>query len=147
MNVESTATAAARVEPASTDGRDPARARVGVVVTSLGSGVAGDHLVVWVILHNRLEAGLGETFHRRWRRAWPPGPVILIALLFASALAFVVADAPPKAKIVPIGLDVLALSVVLFGTWWRLVALPRWLGGAGPLPFFAWSATATRTGA
>ena len=103
--------------------------------------------VVWVILHNRLEAGLGETFHRRWRRAWPPGPVILIALLFASALAFVVADAPPKAKIVPVGLDVLALSVVLFGTWWRLVALPRWLGGAGPLPFFAWSATATRTGA
>ena len=103
--------------------------------------------VVWMILHNRLEAGLGEAFHRRWRRAWPPGPVILIALLFASALAFVVADAPPKAKIVPVGLDVLALSVVLFGTWWRLVALPRWLGGAGPLPFFAWSATATRTGA
>ena len=103
--------------------------------------------VVWMILHNRLEAGLGEAFHRRWRRAWPPGPVILIALLFASALTFVVADAPPKAKIVPVGLDVLALSVVLFGTWWRLVALPRWLGGAGPLPFFAWSATATRTGA
>ena len=103
--------------------------------------------VVWVILHKRLEAGLGETFHRRWRRAWPPGPVILIALLFASALAFVVADAPPKAKIVPIGLDVLALSVVLFGTWWRLVALPRWLGGAAPLPFFARPATATRTGA
>ena len=103
--------------------------------------------VVWMILHNRLEAGLGEAFHRRWRHAWPPGPVILIALLFASALAFVVADAPPKAKIVPVGLDVLALSVILFGTWWRFVALPRWLGGARPLPFFAWSATATRTGA
>jgi hypothetical protein len=103
--------------------------------------------VVWVILHNRLEAGLGEAFLCRWRRAWPPGRVILIALLAASALGFVIADAPPKAKVMPVGLDVLALSVVLFGTWWRLVALPRWLGGAGPVPFVARPATATRTGA
>ena len=88
--------------------------------------------VVWVILHNRLDAGLGEVLHRRWRRAWPPGPLVLIALLFASALAFVLHAAPTKAKILPVGLDVLALSVILFGTWWRLVALPRWLGGAGP---------------
>lgn len=90
--------------------------------------------VAWVIFHNRLEAGLGEVLHRRWRRAWPPGPVILSALLVASALAFVLPDAPAKAKIVPVGLVVLALSVIVFGKWWALVALPRWLGGAGPSP-------------
>jgi hypothetical protein len=93
--------------------------------------------VVWVILHNRLDAGLGEVLHRRWRRAWPPGPLVLIALLFASALAFVLHDAPAKVKILPVGLDLLALSVILFGKWWMLVALPRWLGGAGPSPAIA----------
>ena len=94
-------------------------------------------LVVWVILHNRLDAGLSEVLHRRWRRAWPPGPVVLSALLSASALAFVLYDAPTKTKILPVGLDVLALSVILFGKWWMLVALPRWLGGTGPSPFLA----------
>ena len=90
---------------------------------------------VWVILHNRLEAGLGEVLHRRWRRAWPPGPVILSALLLASTLAFVLHDAPGTVKILPVGLNVLALSVILVGTWGTRVALPRWLGGAGPSPF------------
>jgi hypothetical protein len=104
-------------------------------------------VVVWVILHHRLAAGLGDVLHRRWRPAWPPGPVILSALLVASALAFVLPDAPAKVKIVPVGLDVLALSMVLCGAWWRLVALPRWLGGAGPLPFLARPSSATRTGA
>jgi len=87
--------------------------------------------VAWVILHHRLEAGLGEMLQRRWRRVWPPGPVVSIALLLASALAFVLPVAPATAKILPVGLDVLALSMILFGRWWRLVALPRWLGGAG----------------
>jgi hypothetical protein len=87
--------------------------------------------VVWVILHNRLEAGLGERLHRQWRRAWPPGPLVLTGLLFASTLAFVLHDATATAKIVPVGLNVLALSLILFGAWWTLVALPRWLGGTG----------------
>jgi hypothetical protein len=86
---------------------------------------------VWVILHHRLEGGLGEVLRRRWRRAWPPAPWVLIALLVASALAFGLPDAPRKAKIMPLGLDVFALSMLLFGTWWKLVALPRWLGGPG----------------
>lgn len=90
--------------------------------------------VVWVILHNRLEAGLGEVLHRQWRRVWPPGRLVLIALLLASTLAFVFYDAPATVKILPVGLDVLALSMVLFGTWGTRVALPRWLGGAGRSP-------------
>lgn len=86
---------------------------------------------VWVILHNRLEAGLGEVLDRQWRRAWPPHPVVLIALLCASTLTFVLHDGPATAKLLPVGLNVLALSMALFGTWWTLVTLPRWLGGSG----------------
>jgi len=85
--------------------------------------------VAWLILHHRLEAGLGDVLLRRWRRAWPPAPVVLIPLLFASTLAFVLLDAPVKARILPIGLHVLAFSLTLFGPWWTIVALPRWLGG------------------
>jgi hypothetical protein len=90
--------------------------------------------VIWAILHQRLEAGLGDGLLRRWRGAWR-GPVLLIALLAASTLVFVLGDAPVTAKIVPVGLDVLALSMMFFGTWWTLVALPGWLGGAGPPVF------------
>jgi hypothetical protein len=89
-------------------------------------------LAAWMILHRRLEAGLGETVRRQWRRVWPSRSPVLIALLVASALAFVRADAPATAKAVPIGLDVLALSVILFGHWWSLFTLPRWLGGPTP---------------
>jgi hypothetical protein len=87
--------------------------------------------VAWLFLHARLEADLGDTLHRQWRRAWPPGPVVLIALLCASTLAFVFHDTPATGKIMPIGLNVLALSLIFFGAWWTLVALPRWLGGPG----------------
>ena len=89
----------------------------------------------WMILHRRLEAGLGEALRLRWRRAWPPRPLVLIALLVASVLAFVLGEAPTTAKVLPVALDVLALSMILFGNWWRLCALPRWLGGNGPSPF------------
>jgi hypothetical protein len=41
--------------------------------------------VAWLILHKRLEAGLGDTLRRQWRRVWPPAPLVLIALLVASA--------------------------------------------------------------
>lgn len=71
--------------------------------------------VVWVVLHTRLEAGLGDVLHRQWRRVWPPGPLVLTALLVASTLAFVLDDAPAEAKILPVGLDILALAAVLFG--------------------------------
>lgn len=95
--------------------------------------------VAWALLHHRLEAGLGDVLRRRWRRAWPPGPWVLSALLLASTLAFVLQDAPVATKIVPLGLSALALSVVVFSTWWPLVALPRWLGGPGASPFGVWT--------
>ena len=86
--------------------------------------------VVWAILHKRIEAGLGESLRRRWRRAWPPRPSVLIALLIVSTLALVFQEAPAMMKILPVALSVLALSVILFGAWWSLAALPGWLSGA-----------------
>ena len=93
--------------------------------------------VAWLILHRRIEAGLGDVLRRQWRRAWPPGLPVLIALLVASALTFVLYDAPTTAKVLPVALDVLALSMVLFGHWWTRFRLPRWLGGDGPSPLLS----------
>ena len=90
--------------------------------------------VAWLILHRRIEAGLGDVLRRQWRRAWPPGLPVLIALLVTSALTFVLYDAPTTAKVLPVALDVVALSMILFGHWWTRVTLPRWLGGDGPSP-------------
>ena len=85
--------------------------------------------VVWM--------AFGDTLHRRWRHAWPPRPLLLTALLIASALVFALYDAPLKAKLLPIALNVLALSVIFAGAWWSRIALPQWLGGDGPSPFLA----------
>jgi hypothetical protein len=83
-------------------------------------------LVAWLVLHRH-----GDVVRRRWQRAWPPGPRVLAALLGAGMLTFLAYDAPPVTKVMPIALHVLALSVLLFGTWWSslLAALPWWLGG------------------
>lgn len=89
--------------------------------------------VLWVILHRRLEAGLGDALQSRWRRAWRPGPLPIV-LLLASTLIFLLTDARTEAKVLPVALDALALSIVVFGGWWRRVAVPRWLGGDGVPP-------------
>lgn len=41
--------------------------------------------VAWLILHKRLEAGLGDTLRLQWRRVWPPVPLVLIALVASTA--------------------------------------------------------------
>lgn len=85
-------------------------------------------LVAWLVLHRQ-----GDVVRRGWQAAWPPGARAIAALLGAGMLTFLAYDAPPVTKVLPIGLHVLALSVLLFGTWWSspLAALPRWLGGDG----------------
>lgn len=82
--------------------------------------------VSWLILHKRLEGGLGEALVRFWRRSWPPGPLALIPLLAANALAYWV-YAPMPGRVLPIALNLLGLSIVLFGGWWGKA---RSLGGA-----------------
>ena len=85
-------------------------------------------LVVWVILHHRLEAGLADVLAVRWRRAWR-SRLLAITLLTASALVFAAADAVVETKVLPITLDAVALSVILWGPWWGRVSVPRWMGG------------------
>ena len=85
-------------------------------------------LVLWVVLHHRLEAGLAGVLSARWRRAWR-SQLLAIALLTASALVFALADAALETRILPIALDVAAVSIIVVGQWWQHIAVPRWLGG------------------
>jgi hypothetical protein len=80
-------------------------------------GVLVGIFVVWAVLHSRLEAGLGDALGRRWRRAWPPSPLLLSALLVTSATTFVMDAAPAIAKVVPVGLDVVGLGLLLRAAW------------------------------
>ncbi len=78
--------------------------------------------VVWVLIRHRLEGGLGEKLLRLWRHVWPPATVALVPLLIAGTVAYWVADLPITAKALPIALNLLALSMVVFGNWWRVFA-------------------------
>ena len=81
--------------------------------------------VSWVILHKRLEGDLGEALVRLWRRAWPPGTLVLIPLLFASTLVFGISDVPITAKVLPVALGLLGLSTILLGNAWTFFAHPE----------------------
>jgi hypothetical protein len=73
--------------------------------------------VSWVILHKRLESDFGDALARRWRRGWPPGRLVLILLLAASTSLVWESDARPLAKVLPVTLDILGLSMILLGGW------------------------------
>ena len=85
--------------------------------------------VSWLILREQLEDGLGEALLRLWRRHWPPRALILVPLLATSTLAYWV-YAPSPGNILPIGLNLLALSIVLLGDAWRAIVRPGRLEGA-----------------
>ena len=76
--------------------------------------------VLWVLLHERLEGDLGKRLLRRWRRVWPPRTLALVPLLVAETLAYGIANVPITAKLMPVTLNLLALSMLLFGNWWTL---------------------------
>jgi hypothetical protein len=82
-------------------------------------------VAIWFFLHKRLEAGLGDSVARRWREAWPPGALVLVLLLGASAVAFATAARPRTAMVLPLALTALALSMLVFGNWWRPGASPQ----------------------
>lgn len=75
--------------------------------------------VVWLLIHRRLEGDLGDRLLGLWQRRWPLPAVVLVPLLIAGALAYAIADQPLRTKLVPIGLNLLGLSMVVFGNWWR----------------------------
>jgi len=82
-------------------------------------------IVSWAILHRRLEGNLGRILGRLWRRAWPPRTIALVPLLSGGTLAYWVSDEPITPKVLPIALNIVALSILLFGNWWRMFAQSR----------------------
>ncbi len=71
--------------------------------------------VVWALLHKRLEGDLGQALLPLWRRVWPPAPLVLVPLLVAATMAYWVADQPVLRKVMPLTLNLFALSIVVFG--------------------------------
>jgi len=75
--------------------------------------------VVWAFVHHRLEGELGDALHRWWRRVWPPEPLVLVVLLLGGSLGYVLSTVPVRSKLLPVALNVIALSVVVLDGWWR----------------------------
>ena len=71
-----------------------------------------------------------------WEHIAQMGPILVLAGLMVGWTVEVVSryDAPTTAKVLPVALDVFALSMILFGKWCTPFTLPRWLGGDGPSP-------------
>lgn len=76
--------------------------------------------VVWLVIHRRLEGDLGDRLLRLWQRRWPLPAMVLVPLLIGGAVAYAIADQPLRTKLVPIALNLLGLSMVVFGNWGRL---------------------------
>jgi hypothetical protein len=49
----------------------------------------------------------------------------LIPLLVAGTLAYSVSDEPITPKVLPIALNMVALSIIVFGNWWTRLARPH----------------------
>jgi hypothetical protein len=92
--------------------------------------------VSWVILHKRLESDFGDALARRWRRGWPPGRLVLILLLATSALLLWESDARPLAKVLPVTLDIVGLSMIVLGGWFTPVqwTIGTWSPAVGHHP-------------
>jgi hypothetical protein len=75
--------------------------------------------VLWALVHNRLEGDLGDVLRRWWRRAWPPKTLLLVPLLLAGTLGYWLSNVPTRVKILPVALNVIALSLVVLSGWWR----------------------------
>jgi hypothetical protein len=87
--------------------------------------------LLWAILHKRLE-GDPEALLRRWRRVWPPATLVLIPLLLAVTFVFWVSPRPLEAKVLPVALNLFALSMILVGSSWRRVVHLEALWRPGP---------------
>jgi hypothetical protein len=73
--------------------------------------------VLWAIVHHRLEGDLGDVLFRWWRRAWPPKTLVLVPLLLAGTLVYWLSNVPTTVKVLPVALNVIALSLVVLGGW------------------------------
>lgn len=74
------------------------------------------------VLHTRLEGNLGSALGRLWRRAWPPRSLVLMPVLLGGTFACWASGEPISPKVLPIALNLMAVSIILFGSWWTLLA-------------------------
>jgi hypothetical protein len=82
-------------------------------------------VVAWAILHGWLEGDRGRALGRRWREAWPPSSMALMPLLLGGTLAYWAAREAITPKVLPIALNIVALSLIGFGPWWTRLTHPR----------------------
>ena len=75
--------------------------------------------LVWIVLHNRLEDDLGARVVRGWRRIWPPAVMVVVPLLVVGILTSWMSGLPIDRTILPIGLNLLGLSMIVWGEWRR----------------------------
>ena len=108
-------------------GRELARHRAGVllIITLLlwlyqwlpALSVAA--FLVWIVVHNRLEGDLGAHLLRGWRRVWPPAVIVVVPLLVVGIFTSWMSGFPIDRTILPIGLNLLGLSMIVWGEWRR----------------------------
>ena len=108
-------------------GRELARRRAGVLLIT--TSVLWLHqwlpalfvvaFLVWIFLHNRLEGDLGADLLRGWRRVWPPATIVVVPLLVIGTIAYCMSGLPIDRMILPIALNLLALSMIVCGEWLR----------------------------
>jgi hypothetical protein len=70
--------------------------------------------VAWVILHRRLEDGLGAALASGWQRAAPPASVALVLLAVVGLLAYWTSHEVVTPKVLPVTLNGLALAIIAF---------------------------------
>jgi hypothetical protein len=60
-----------------------------------------------------------------WRRVWPPGTAALILLVAGGTVVYWASGEPITPKVLPIALNMLALSIISLGDWWTRPAGAR----------------------
>lgn len=78
--------------------------------------------VGWALLHRRYQGARREDFMRFRRRVWPPAPLVLVALIVAGTAVYVTSIGSVEAKVLPVGLNVVAAGVIALGSWRRVAA-------------------------
>lgn len=78
--------------------------------------------VAWALLHTRYQGTRRAGFMRLRRRLWPPPPLVLGALIAIGIVVYAMGNAAIEAKVLPIGLNVVAGLAVVLSTWRRVRA-------------------------
>ena len=78
--------------------------------------------VAWALLHRRYQGVRRDDFMRFRRRVWPPAPLVLVALIVAGTAVYVTSTVSVEARVLPIALNVVAVGMIVLGSWRRVSA-------------------------